>query len=360
MMNKLDRYIFMRLFAITIFVLGLLIFIFILIDFSENSDEFADKGAEFAEIWRQYYLNYIPEMTRLVSPVAVLVACLVLTGQMTERLEITAIKASGISLYRLIAPYLLFGFGVAALVSYLDAYIIPNSNAERIAFEQQYLSNSGERIDRGGIFRQDSDSTVVNINFFDASANIGYRVSFLEFDEDRIRKIITANRMTWVDSTETWVTNRAQNRVFTDNAYEEFDTEDEEIDLNILPRDLTRRTSDIYQLTYPEAMEYISSIRRIGAGGISLPQVQLYSRMAYPISIIVMCIIGFAIATERRKGGKGFYIATGLSFSFIYLTMMKVIEPFGAAGTVNPEFAAFFPHIFFFVLGIISLLIAKK
>lgn len=359
-MNKLDRYILLRLFTITLFVLGMLILIFVLIDFSENSDEFADKGADMAEIWGQYYLNYIPEMTRLVSPVAVLVACLVLTGQMTERLEITAIKASGISLYRLIMPYLFFGLTVALTVSYLDAFIIPNSNAERIAFEQQYMSNSGDRIDRGGIFRQDSDSTIININFYDHNANIGHRVTFIEFEEDRIQKIITANRISWVDSTSTWVTDRAQNRVFRDVAFEEFDTEDEEIELNILPRDLTRRTSDIYQLTYPEALEYIDSIKRIGAGGIALPQVQLYSRMAYPISIIVVCIIGFAIATERRKGGKGFYIAAGLSFSFIYLTLMKVIEPFGAAGTLTPEFTAFFPHLFFFILGLIALIMAKK
>lgn len=359
-MNKLDRYIIMRLMAITIFVLALLICIFILIDFSENSDEFADQGAKIAEIWRQYYLNYIPEMTRLVSPVAVLVACLLLTGQMTERLEITAIKASGISLYRLSMPFLLFGLGIAVTISYLDAFIIPNSNADRIAFEQEFLSNSGDRIDRGGIFRQESDSTILNINFYDATADVGYRVTYIEFDEDRINKIISANRMTWIDSTQTWVTNRAQNRIFRDVAYEEFETEDEKFHLNILPRDLTRRTSDIYQLTYPEAMEYIQSIQRVGAGGIALPKVQLYSRMAYPISIIVVSLIGFAIATEKRKGGKGFYVATGLSFSFIYLTMMKVFEPFGAAGTISPAFAAYFPHIFFLSIGLATLIAAKK
>ncbi len=359
-MNKLDRYILLRLFTITVFVLGLLIFIFILIDFSENSDDFADRGAELAEIWRQYYLNYIPEMIRLVSPVAVLVACLILTGQMTERLETTAIKASGISLYRLFVPYLMFGFTIAITISYLDAFIIPNSNADRIAFEQKYMSGSSDRVDRGAIFRQDSDSTIVNINFYDASANTGHGVSFVEFKEDRISRIVEAARISWVDSTATWVIHRAQNRVFKDIGFEEFETDGEEFPLNLLPRDLTRRTSDIYQLTYPQALEYIESIRRIGAGGIALPQVQLYSRMAYPISIIVVCFIGFAIATERRKGGKGFYIAAGLSFSFIYLTAMKVIEPFGAAGTVTPEFAAFFPHLFFFILGLLALIIAKK
>ncbi len=359
-MNKLDRYIIRRLFTITIFVLLMLICIFILIDFSENSDDFADKGAELAEIWKQYYVNYIPEMIRLVTPVAILVACLFLTGQMTERLEITAIKASGISLYRLAAPYILFGLGAAVVISYLDAFVIPKSNAERIAFEQQYLSRSGDRIDRGGIYRQDSENSILNINFYDANADVGYRITYIEYDGNDIQRMVTANRMTWVDSTSTWVTNRAQNRIFSGVSFEEFESQNEVLELNILPRDLTRRTSDIYQLTYPEAIEYINSIKRIGAGGISLPQVQLFSRMAYPFSIIVVCLIGFAIATERRKGGKGFYIAAGLSISFIYLAMMKVIEPFGAAGTISPMMAALFPHAFFFLFGLGALLIAKK
>lgn len=359
-MKKLDRFIFFRILLISLFMLGVLIAIFILIDFSENSDEFADKGAELAQIWNQYYLNYIPEMTRLVLPVAVFTACLFLTGQMTERLEIIAIKASGISLYRLALPFLMVGILLAAIVSYLDAYVIPISNAERIEFEQQYLAKSGERIDRGGIFRQDSDSTIININFYDANANVGYRVYLLKYSGDEISRITQANRMIWVDSTSNWITDRATIRDFIGNDVYEQETEREQFNINILPRDITRRTSDIYQLTYPRAIEYIQSIERIGAGGIDLPKVQLYGRMAYPISIITVCLIGFALAAEKRKGGKGFYIAAGLGISFIYLTMMKVIEPFGAAGTFSPLFAALFPHVFFFVIGVILLLITKK
>ena len=359
-MKKLDRHIFFRILLITLFMLGVLICIFILIDFSENSDDFADKGAELAEIWNQYYLNYIPEMTRLVMPVAVFTACLFLTGRMTERLEIIAIKASGISLYRLSLPFIFVGIFLASVVSYLDAYVIPVANAERIEFEQKYISRSSERIDRGGIYRQDSDSTIININFYDASKNVGYRVYLVEFKEDEISRIVEANRIMWVDSTENWITDRAINRVFLQDSVREFETERQFFDINILPRDLARRTSDIYQLTYPKAFQYINSIERIGAGGIELPQVQLYGRMAYPASIIIVCLIGFALAAERRKGGKGFYIASGLFISFIYLVMMKVIEPFGAAGTVSPLFAAIFPHAFFLAVGILLLLITKK
>jgi len=359
-MKRIDRYILFRLFTITIFVLFVLICIFILIDFSENSDDFADKGATIYQIWNQYYLNYIPEMMRLVSPVAVLVACLFLTGQMTERLEIIALKAAGVSLYRLIIPYIIFGMMIAIPISYLDAYVIPKSNAERIDFEKKFLSTRADRIDRGGIYRQESEETIFNIDFFDPGTNTAYRSKLVEFEGNQIKKIITADRMEWNDSTNVWQVQSFEERIF----HEEGMTKRTEAGLdtvfNVQPRDLARRTSDIYQLTYPEAMQYINSMERIGAGGINLPLVQLYGRMAYPISIIVVCFIGFSIASERRAGGKGFYIAAGLAISFVYLAMMKVIEPFGSTGAIVPYIAAVIPHGIFFLTGIILLLLAKK
>lgn len=359
-MNKFDRHIFRQLLTITVFVLFVLICIFTLIDFSENSDEFAEKGAEIGEIWSQYYLNYIPEMIRLMSPLAIFVACLIVTGRMTERLEIIALKASGVSLYRLVAPYLVFGILVSLSVSYLDASVIPTSNAERIEFEKQYLSSSNERIDRGRIFRQESDDTIISFNFFEASSNTGYQASIIKFEDDRVKRISNANRIEWIDSTSSWKVDRLRERIFSDESYIETDTMDVNLDLNLFPRDLARRSSDIYQLTYPEAFQYINSIERIGAGGTSLPRTQLYSRIVYPVSIFVVCLIGFSIACERRKGGRGFYIAAGLSISIIYLAFMKIIEPFGYAGALSPEMASFLPHSIFFIVGLILLILTRK
>src|SRR5690554_7936462 len=119
MIKHFDKYIFFRLLIITLIVLLMLIIIYITIDFSENSDDFADQGAEMGEIFSQYYLNFIPEMTRLVLPVAVFVACLFLTGQLSDRLEITALKAAGVSLYRLMVPFILFACMCAGIISFL-------------------------------------------------------------------------------------------------------------------------------------------------------------------------------------------------------------------------------------------------
>ena len=331
-----------------------------MIDFSENSDDFTDKGAKMAEIWGSYYLNYIPEMIRLVLPVAIFTACLFLTGQLSERLEITALKAAGVSLYVLIIPYLVFASITSITISFLDAKIIPKSNVERIAFEQKYIKRKSENLDRSDIYRQLSSNSILRVNYFDKNQNIGYRIQIVKYDDQKVQKTITANRMNWNEEEQKWELSSVKVRKFTEYGYKETNIGLIDTSLSVLPRDLSRTTSDIYQLTYEEASDYIDSILRSGAGSVNIPLVQYYGRVAYPFSIIVVIIIGFAVASVRRRGGKGIYIAAGLTISFLYLAFIKISEPFGYYDTLSPLTAATLPHIFFFCVGITLLVQAKK
>lgn len=360
MINKLDRYIFVRLLSITIFVIIVLVFIFVMIDFSENSDDFTDKGAEMGEIWGSYYLNYIPEMIRLILPVAVFVACLFLTGQLSERLEITALKAAGVSLYRLSIPYLAFAICVASIISYLDSEAIPNANKEKISFEKKYLKKKSESLDRNDIYRQVSPTSILTVNYFDENQSVAYRVKFIENRNDKIKKTISANQMRWNPDSLTWTLQTVTVRDFKTSGYTEYMEAEIDTLLPIYPRDISRSTSDVYQLSYIEAINYIESIKRSGAGNVNLPKVQLFGRMVYPFSIIVVIIIGFSVASVRRRGGKGLYLAAGLVTSFLYLAFMKIAEPFGYYGAVHPFLAASIAHISFFIVGIGLLISAKK
>ncbi len=360
MINKLDRYIFFRLLSITLFVIVMLVFIFIMIDFSENSDDFTDKGAELAEIWGDYYLNYIPEMTRLILPVAVFTACLFLTGQLSERLEITALKAAGVSLYRLFVPYMVFAVSCALIISVLDANVIPTSNKTKIEFEKKYLKKKVEEIDQNDIFRQLSPTSIIRINYYDTNQNIAYRIRLVDADSNGVKRSIVANQMKWEPDSSKWVLKTVTDRIFHESGYMEIKYPSKDTTLSIFPRDLSRTTSDIYQLTYMEAVDYIDSIERSGAGNINMPKVQFYGRVIYPFSIIVVILIGFSVASVRRRGGKGLYIAAGLTTSFLYLAFMKISEPFGYYGTIPPIIAASISHVFFFISGLILLISARK
>ncbi|MEX0686063.1 MAG: LptF/LptG family permease [Balneolales bacterium] len=360
MLNRIDRYILTRLFNITFFVLMILIFVFIIIDFSEKSDDFTDRGATFYEILFDYYLHYIPEMIRLVSPVAVFVACLLLAGQLSDRLEIIALKAAGVSLYRLMVPFLLFASVMAVGVHFLDGYVVPNSNSKRSNFERTYIQKRSDRIDRNQIYRQESANRYVLINYFHIAENTAYRVIFYTFDNGRLSETLEMSRMQWSDDDERWHMRNGEIRKYSDEGYEIEMFNERDTTFNLLPRDLARTSSDVYQLTYPEIRNYLASIERSGAGGIQMPKVQYYGKVTYPLSIIIVTLIGVSIASVRRKGGRGVHIAAGLAISFLYMAFMKIIEPFGYSGTIEPLYAAILPHLFFSLIGIFLLLAAKK
>jgi lipopolysaccharide export system permease protein len=331
-----------------------------MIDYSENSDDYTDKGAVMSEIWGDYYLNYIPEMIRLILPVAVFTACLFLTGQLSERLEITALKAAGVSLYRLIVPYLVFAIFCAATISFLDSRIIPTSNKERISFEKKYLKKKSESIDRNDIYRQITENSILRVNYFDDNKNIAYRIELVDSDSNGVTRTITSNRMVWLEEENIWRISNPSIRDFDTNGYSEAIFAEIDTTLGVFPRDLSRSTSDIYQLTYSEAIDYIDSIERSGAGNINMPKVQFYGRLVYPLSIIIVIIVGFAVASVRRRGGKGIYLAAGLAISFLYLAFMKIAEPFGYYGAISPELAASIAHLSFFLVGLVLLFTAKK
>ncbi len=360
MLKTFDKFIFSRMLVLSGFVTGLLIFIFIIIDFSENSGDFTDRGATLSEIWSDYYLNYIPEMIRLVSPVAVFASCLWLTGQMANRLEIVALRAAGVSLYRLLAPYLVFAVLVAATISYLDGYVVPRSNAIRAEFEQEFIMKRTERIDRNRIFRQESPNRLMLVNYFDIRQDIGYRVTFYTFDDNKLVETMELGRMAWSPEKGKWELINGTITRYNERGFEKITFDRRDTTLNLYPRDFGRTSSDVYQLTYPEIRDYLASIERSGAGGIAMPTVQFYGKLSYPFAIITVTMIGVAIASVRRRGGRGVHIAAGLVISFLYLALMKLFEPFGYSGALDPMHAAILPHAIFFTVAIILLLTARK
>ncbi len=212
-----------------------------------------------------------------------------------------------------------------------------------------------EKVDRNLIFRQESDNTIFKIEFYNKERSTGNRVEVIKFEGDSVKESMYIQKMTWQHQYLAAYTVRAKN-IYPCWLYRD-------------PHRLGRYNIEYLTtlpalrltfITYPEAENYIESIERSGASSVELPKVQLYGRYAYPFSIIVVTIVGFALASVRRPGGKGFYIAAGLIVSFIYLVMMKVIEPFGGEGEIEPFLAALLPHLFFLIVGIGILLGTRK
>jgi len=342
---------------VSTFMIGVtfvLVFIFILVDFSENSDNFADRGATRQEVIWQYYAPFIPEMVRLISPVALFITVLFHVGRMTERLELDVLKASGAKMGSIFAPFLGFGLLVAFGISWLDSEKLPQANQIRHEFEQEFLRSRSERLERGSVFRQLPNQEILSIQYYDIHGQYGYQAQIVSMDSSAIHAWSQANKISWIDSTKQWRLSSFEqvdlrNGDFGRTVQDQVDTT-----LFVTPEDLSRQTSDIYRLSYRDGWQYVESLERLGIGHIKLPAVQYFGRLFYPFSMVIVTLLGFGLAAGRRGVGRGVLIAVGLLISFSYLTIMKLAEPFGAAGLLTPWAAAAIPHLLF-LLGAIVL-----
>lgn len=353
MTTRIDRSILTRLTLITSMVLFLLILIFIVIDYSENSDDFSDRGATLGMVWSDYYVPYIPEIIRLVSPVAVFTASLLIMGLMTQRREWIALKAGGISLYRIQRPFMVFGLAMASLVFVLDGFVIPPATAKRLLFERDYVMTRSDRVENSTIYRQESRDHLLTINYYSPADSIAHRVFSYRFENDRIAETMEIQRMVYQSATDQWRLFNVKRAVFDSVLVTRTQIDTMDVSWTVYPRDMARTTTEVYQLTYPEAWQYIESLRRVGVGGLELPQVQFFGRLAYPLSILIVTLLGVAIASIRFNGGTGMHLGIGLAVSFLYLAMMKLIEPFGYSGMLSPALTTLFPHLFFLAATLI-------
>src|SRR5690606_14716512 len=136
-----------------------------------------DRGATRRQVFFTYYPSYVPEIVRLTSPLALFLACIYVTGRLAQTLQITALQTSGVSLYRLLAPYVFAGLVVTGFMFWFNGWVVPGSNRVVLDFERRYLRDAPQELDVSDIHRQNRPGNYVTVGFFDRNTSTAHRVS---------------------------------------------------------------------------------------------------------------------------------------------------------------------------------------
>jgi len=355
-MTTFDRYLFRRLVLGYSGLLLAVIAFFIVLHYVEHVDDFYDKGAEATAVIR-YYLNSIPDIIQLGSPMAIFLATIWVTGRSAQKLELSSLQTSGTSLFRLLLPFMIFGSTVSIVMFFFNGWIVPETNRVKLEFERDYTKAGIGQIEYSNIHRRNQPGSVLSVGFYDRSTKTASTISLQSFDENiRMTKRIDAVRMRWVDSTGVWTLTEAVIRTFASDGSEtrvviaSMDTV-----LTILPRDLARTEADVDAMTITESRDYLNELTRSGASRMEIQRVSYQNKFAYPISNLILVLLAVPLAAVRRRGGQAVQMGFGLFIAFVYLTLMKLIHPFGYSGMLSPVVAAWLPHAIFAVIAVIVL-----
>jgi lipopolysaccharide export system permease protein len=361
-MNTFDRHIILRLLTTFVLLVGALIVFFIVLHYVEYVDDFMDRGATMRQVFLEYYPAYVPEIIKLTSPLALFLSAVYLTGRLAQSLQFMTLQTSGVSLYRLMVPYLLVGILVTGAMFWFNGWIVPRSNGIVLAFERLYLKDSPQEIEVSDLHRQNRPGQILTVGYFDRNSATAHRISLQRFDEEhRLVARLDAPRMIWIDSLSLWrVTDGVTHRFLPDGSETRREILQVDTLLQILPRDLARTERDVESMTIPAAAEYIADLERSGVANVGRAQVGYFGKFAYPVANLVLVLIGVPLASIRRRGGQAVQLGLGLAVAFAYLATQKLTEPFGYAGQLSPLLTAWLPHAAFFVLAVVLLVRARK
>ena len=347
-MKIIDKYL-VRLFLQTVlFALVAFTLVFVVIDAMENLDDFIDQGVSQLKILH-YYLVFIPEIIKLMTPVSVLFGALFTAGKLSTSSELTAIRASGVSLFRFMAPFLVTAFFISIISVYFGGYVVPMANKTKIYIEQVYLKK-GMIYTGSNIYFQDTKNKIVSISFFDSNTNRASKITIQRFDDkDKTKMVerIDAQKLEYETRFDVWVAYNGVKRAFTDEreTANYFDTLKLD-DLHFKPNDLTKKQQKPQEMNLDELSDLIETQKRAG-NNPTIAQIEYHSRYAFAVTNLIIVLFGLPISVNRKRSGLAVQVGINLLITFIYLVFMKVSQAFGKNGALDPLITAWFANIIF-------------
>ncbi len=355
-MKIIDKYL-IKQFLQTIFF-GLIAFtlLFVVIDMMENLDDFIDQSVPFGIILH-YYLVFSPDIIKLMTPVSVLFGALFTVGKVSNLSELTAIKASGISMYRFMAPFVVTTIMISILSIYFSGYIVPMANKTKLNIQLNYLKK-GFVYTGGNIFFQDSPTRIVNIAFFDNAENQANRVGIQEFEKNDLTHMISridAAKMVYDSLSHSWIAYSGVKRTF--NSKEAGAKYFSELNLDYLrfkPSDLLTKQQKPEEMNLSELGKSIESQEKAGLNATNT-LIEYYSRFSFPIASLVVVLFGLPISANKRRGGLAVQVGINILITFIYLVFMQISLAFGKNGVLNPMLTAWFADLVFLAGAFVNL-----
>jgi len=306
------------------------------------------------------YLFFLtPQLIYDSAPFSVLVAVLVTFGILTKHNEITAFKATGISLYRLALPVLMAALGLSAALFAFDHYYVPDANRKQDAIRKEIKGKPVQTYlhpERQWVFDpgQNDDPRVFYYKYFNPFQKVMNKPQVFELDptDFRVRKHIAAEEARWEPALRTWIFengwSRDPARAESFNNFSGRATTFPEI--NERPDYFLQEALQDQQMNFQQLAAYIRDLQRSGIDTIAL-QVRFYLKFALPLIALVMALISVPFAF--MTGNRGAMAGVGVSFAIAiaYKSVEKLFEQLGDVNLLPATLAAWSPDLLFAMAG---------
>src|SRR5260370_4867789 len=286
-----------------------------------------------------------------------LLAVLVTFGLMQRSNEIVAVKATGISIYRIVTPVLVAALFLAGGLFLADQFYLPHTNKRQEALHNQIKGKPPQtylRPDRKWIFGQHND--IYYYQLFDPDRDQFGNITVFQLDRPTfsISRRIHADRAHWAENLKRWVYEQGWQRSLLGSAiapdgYRNFDVSTFP-ELSETPAYFKKEVRQYSEMNYEELRRYIRDLQQSGFDVVRL-RVQLHKKLSYPLITLVMAILAvpFALSSGKKGAVTGGAVAVGIPV--VYTVVSRVFEAIGDLNQLPPALPARAPGLVFMTFG---------
>ncbi len=360
MIKKLDLYIIRKFLGTFFFTLLLFVLVAVVIDLSENVDDFLEHNVPIKAVLTGYYMNFIPYIVLMLSPLFIFIAVIFFTSQLASRSEIVAILSSGVSFYRILfVPYLISAILLIALQYYANHYLVPTANRQRFEFNVEYMDKREKRRENN-ISMQITPDTYIFMKTYNIKDQTGTRFSMETVKDSELIYKLKSDKIKWIEDKKEWQLSNFVERSI-EGLKENLET-GKKLDKKMAfdPSYFGQRVSAKEEMTTPELDKFIEREKIKGGNNLTFFLIEKYRRSAVPFATLILTIIGFSIASRKTRGGMGVHILIGITISSAFVVMMQFSTTFATNANLPPLLAVWLPNIVFGVLSVILLRVAPK
>jgi LPS export ABC transporter permease LptG/LPS export ABC transporter permease LptF len=308
-----------------------------------------------------YLFNLIPFILYNVTPFCALIAMLITFGALSRSSELTAMKATGMSLYRIITPVLLVAALLSAALFAFDEGYLPAANRRQEALRSVIRGRPAQtflRPDRQWMSGQASGegqpTRIFYYQYFDPDKNAFANLTVFEFQPGTfaLTRRIFASSARWDDRISRWVFENGWQRTFTGetvSGYQTF-TLSTFPEIHEQPSYFKKEDRQSQEMSYSELSSYIEDLRQSGFDTVRL-RVQLNRKVAYPLVTLVLALVAIPLSLTAGKRGSiaGMGAAVGIAIAF--WVVAAVFENLGDVNSLPAVLAAWSPDVLFTIAG---------
>lgn len=360
LIKRLDLYLISRFLLALVVVIVATGATIVVINMVEELRDFIDNRVPILSIL-EYYLYFAGWVLKSFLPMFVMLAALFSVTSLARKAEILAMKASGVSLYRIALPLMITTIFLAGGHFFYNEYIFPEANKKKLEIKEFTIEKrSKQRFTRvRNLYRQIEPGYFYTLSSFNVARREGSDFRLYLTSNRQLKRIVTSKKLIFRDYL--WQAVDGTSRDFDEVGNTNFAHFDTLIiaDIEESPDDFARRMGKPMDMGIDELRRYIALMKRTG-GPYLRESVDLKMKYAYPASSVIILFICIPFAANPRRGGVAIAIASGAGIALAYFVLMRLSQSAGYNAKIPEYVAAWGINGLFFVIGLISMWRAPK